>query len=154
MDHKLKKGEGLGKMIVIATNGHNGQFDKGGKPYILHALAVMYLLNTDDEELQQIAVGHDLFEDTKVTKKDLRDAGISDRVIDGIWALTKLPGETLDEYKIRVFANKDAMRVKTADLTHNSDIRRLKGVSQKDIERMAKYHQFYLEIKSRLDDIE
>jgi hypothetical protein len=42
------------------------------------------------------------------------------------------------------------MRVKMADLRHNTDIRRLKGVSEKDIARMAKYHQFFMEIKSRI----
>jgi guanosine-3',5'-bis(diphosphate) 3'-pyrophosphohydrolase len=145
-----KRGEMLDKMLVIVTNAHHGQFDKGGTPYILHPLKVMHYLKSDDEELQCMALGHDVVEDTKVTYKDLRDAGISERVIEGIRALTKVPGETLDEYKARVFANKDAMLVKRADLRHNSDIRRLKGVTHKDLERMAKYHLFYLEIGAEL----
>jgi hypothetical protein len=37
------------------------------------------------------------------------------------------------------------------DLRHNSDIRRLKGITEKDVARIAKYHQFYLEIKERLN---
>jgi len=146
----LKKGEMLGKMLVIATNAHQGQFDKGGAPYILHPLKVMHYLKTDDEELQCIALGHDVIEDTAVTYQDLRSQGMSERVIDGIRALTKVPGQTYDEYKECVFANKDAMRVKMADLRHNTDIRRLKGVSEKDIARMAKYQMFYLEIQARL----
>jgi guanosine-3',5'-bis(diphosphate) 3'-pyrophosphohydrolase len=145
-----KRGEMLDKMLVIVTNAHHGQFDKGGTPYILHPLKVMHYLKSDDEELQCMALGHDVVEDTKVTYKDLRDAGISERVIEGIRALTKVPGETLDEYKARVFANRDAMMVKRADLRHNSDIRRLKGVTHKDLERMAKYHLFYLEIGAEL----
>jgi (p)ppGpp synthase/HD superfamily hydrolase len=148
----MKRGEMLDKMIVIATNAHHGQFDKGGAPYILHPLRVMSFLKTSDEELQCIAVGHDVIEDTNVTYRDLADAGISTRVMDGIRALTKVPGETLDEYKERVFASNDAMRVKLCDLRHNTDIRRLKGVTDKDIARMAKYHQFYLEIQTRLVD--
>ena len=153
MDEKglvMKKGEMLGRMLVLVTNAHAGQYDKGGHPYILHPLKVMHYLKTDDEELQCIALGHDVVEDTDVTYKDLRDAGISDRVIKGIAALTKLPGETLDEYKLRVFENRDAMRVKQADLRHNTDIRRLKGVTEKDIARMARYHQFYLELCEKL----
>lgn len=142
----MKKGEMLDKMLVIVTNAHHGQFDKGGMPYILHPLKVMHYLKSDDEELMCMALGHDVVEDTKVTYKDLREAGISERVITGIRALTKIPGETLDEYKARVFACHDAMLVKRADLRHNSDIRRLKGVTHKDLERMAKYHLFYLEI--------
>lgn len=141
----------LDRMLVIATNAHSGQFDRGGAPYILHPLRVMSFLKTSDEELQCIALGHDVIEDTDVTYKDLADSGISERVIIGIRALTKVPGETLDEYKARVFANIDAMQVKLCDLRHNTDIRRLKGVTEKDIARMAKYHTFYLEIQARLD---
>jgi guanosine-3',5'-bis(diphosphate) 3'-pyrophosphohydrolase len=146
----MKKGEMLGTMLVIATNAHSGQFDRGGAPYILHPLKVMHYLKSDDEELMCMALGHDVIEDTPVTYKDLRDAGISERVITGIRALTKQPGQTLDEYKVGVFASEDAMRVKMADLRHNTDIRRLKGVTDKDIARMAKYHLFYMEIKARL----
>jgi len=148
----MTKGEMLDRMLVLCTNAHHGQFDKGGRPYILHPLRVMSFLKTDDEELQCIALGHDVIEDTKTTYKDLTEAGISQRVQDGIRALTKVPGETYDEYKERVFASKDAMMVKMCDLRHNSDIRRLKGVTEKDIARIAKYHQFYLEIQARLVD--
>lgn len=147
----MKKGEMLGRMLVLVTNAHAGQYDRGGQPYILHPLKVMHYLKSNDEELQCIALGHDVVEDTDVTYKDLRDNGISERVISGIKALTKVPGETLDEYKVRVFANQDAMLVKKSDLRHNTDIRRLKGVNEKDIARMARYHQFYLELCARLD---
>jgi (p)ppGpp synthase/HD superfamily hydrolase len=148
----MKKGEMLGKMLVLVTNAHAGQFDRGGSPYILHPLKVMHYLKSDDEELMVMALGHDVIEDTSVTYEDLRQAGISERAIKGIAALTKLPGQTLDEYKAGVFANPDAMRVKLADLRHNTDIRRLKGVTEKDVARMAKYHTFFMEIQARLVD--
>jgi hypothetical protein len=61
-----------------------------------------------------------------------------------------MPGQTYDEYKENVFANEDAMRVKMADLRHNTDIRRLKGVTQKDLDRMAKYNRFFLELQAKL----
>lgn len=147
----MKKGEMLGRMLVLVTNAHAGQYDKGGQPYILHPLKVMHYLKSNDEELQCIALGHDVIEDTDVTYHDLRQAGISERIIKGISALTKLPGETLDEYKMRVFANRDAMMVKQADLRHNTDVRRLKGITEKDIARMARYHQFYLELCEKLN---
>jgi len=147
----MRKGEMLDKMLVLVTNAHAGQFDKGGHPYILHPLKVMHYLKSDDEELQCIALGHDVIEDTRVTYKDLRDAGMSDRVIEAIRALTKQPGQTFEEYKDVVFGNRDAMMVKLADLRHNTDIRRLKGVGEKDITRMARYHQFHVEIKTRLE---
>ena len=149
----MKRGELLGKMIVIATNAHAGQFDRGGNPYILHPLKVMHYLKTDDEELMCIALAHDVIEDTSVTYKDLREAGMTERIIAGIKALTKQPGQTYEEYKAGVFDNVDAMRVKMCDLRHNTDIRRLKGVTEKDISRMAKYHAFYMELKAKLESV-
>lgn len=147
---EMAPGEMLNSMLILMVNAHRGQFDKAGKPYALHPLKVMHYLKTEDEELQCMALGHDVIEDTNTTYQDLRAAGMSERVIDGIRALTKVPGETLEEYKARIFANTDAMRVKLCDLRHNTDIRRLKGVTEKDIARMAKYHEFYLQIQEKL----
>ena len=146
----MKKGEMLGKMIVFATNAHAGQFDKGGKPYILHPLAVMYLLDSNDEELQCIAVGHDIVEDCGVTYEQLRQEGFSERVINGIRLMTKIAGQTHQEYKEGIFSSIDAMLVKKADLKHNTDITRLKGAKEKDFARMAKYMVFYTEIEEKL----
>lgn len=146
----MKKGELLGKVLVLATNAHAGQFDRGGNPYILHPLKVMHYLKTADEELQCIALLHDVVEDTKTSWHDLEDTGCTERVINAVKALTKLPGQTYEEYQEVVFANEDAMRVKMCDLRHNTDIRRLKGVTQKDIDRIAKYNRFYLELQARL----
>jgi GTP diphosphokinase / guanosine-3',5'-bis(diphosphate) 3'-diphosphatase len=135
-------------MIVLAANRHAGQFDKGGHPYILHVMAVMYLVDSEDDEVKQIAAGHDLVEDTGVTYKELQELGFSDRVVHGIRCLTKVPGETYDEYKAKVKSNPDAVAVKMADLKHNSDISRLKGLRQKDFDRMAKYMAFYAELSA------
>lgn len=138
----------LNKMLVLATTEFDGIYDKGGVPYVLHCLKVMHYLKSDDEELQQIAIGHDLVEDRKhVTYKLLRDMGFSERVIDGIRCMTKVPGETEEEYLEKVTSNPDSIRVKLADLRHNSDIRRLKGVTEKDIRRLEKYHKMYLTLK-------
>lgn len=147
----MTKGEMLDKALHLATNAHHGQFDKGGKPYILHPLRVMSFLKTDDEELQCMALLHDVIEDTNTTYKDLLEAGMSERVLAGVMALTKQRGFGYDDYKAQIFANKDAMQVKMADLRHNTDIRRLKGVTEKDLARMAKYHTFYLELKFALE---
>ena len=157
----MKKGEMLGKMLVIVTLGHDGQFDKGGNPYILHPLKVMHYLKTLDEELMCMGLGHDLMEDCSgktiylngvprvISWALLREEGISERVIEGIKCGTKIPGETYEEYKQKVFSNPDTMKWKKADLRHNSDIRRLKGVSEKDVARTAKYMSFYAEIEAK-----
>jgi GTP diphosphokinase / guanosine-3',5'-bis(diphosphate) 3'-diphosphatase len=115
------KGQMLSNMLMFATYKHCGQIDKGGEPYILHPLAVMHLLYTDDEELQCIALGHDLVEDCEVTWQQLRNIGMTQRVLNGIDSLTKIPGERYAMYKLRVKANSDAVRVKLCDLQHNMD---------------------------------
>lgn len=136
----------LSKMIVLATNAHAHQFDKSGKPYILHPIQVMQYLQTDDIELMCIALGHDLLEDTHVTTFYLMAEGFTERIINGIIALTKIPGEDYEFYQAAVKDNYDAVLVKLADLKHNTDISRLKGITEKDMERTLKYYKFYLEL--------
>ena len=144
----------LGIAINIAVAAHEGQVDKAGKPYILHPLKVMHYTKSEDEEILAIAVLHDTVEDCKdVTWSSLYEAGLSDRVVAGVMSLTKLQGETYEQYKRKVKANPDAVIVKMADLRHNSDIRRIKGVTQKDIDRVAKYMAFYAELVALKDGL-
>lgn len=133
-------------MIAYAAQKHDNQFDKGGQPYILHTLRVMNTLNTTEEELQCIAVGHDLMEDCGVTEEDLLRIGMTTRVIRGIKDLTKIKDQTHREYKERVKSNPDAIRVKIEDLVDNTNVRRLKGIEEKDMIRMKEYHEFYMEL--------
>lgn len=142
----------LSKAIALSATRHMHQFDKGGNPYILHVLKVMHYTKSTDLEVLQIAVLHDVVEDTGITYQELREMGFSERVIAGIKALTKVPGQSHDEYKAGILANKDALIVKLADLRHNSDIRRLKGVTQKDLKRIEKYHNMWVEFKEALDN--
>lgn len=146
----MKRGQMLSTMLMLMAERHAGQFDRGGQPYALHPMKVMYLLKTTDEELQCIALGHDLVEDTKTTFRELLDIGMSPRVVEAIRCLTKMPGQTYEEYQEGIYSNEDAMRVKLCDLRHNSDLRRLKGVSEKDLERSVKYQKFYYEINEKL----
>ena len=138
----------LSTMIALVANKFDGKFDKGGQPYILHCMKVMHYVKSTDFEVLQMCVGHDLIEDCKdVTYEMLKQLGFSDRVIAGIRAVTKVPGQTHKEYMDGIKANPDAILVKLADLRHNSDIRRLKGITEKDVARMRKYHEMYLELK-------
>ena len=138
----------LSKMIALNATEFDGVFDKSGNPYILHLMKVMHYTKSSDLEILQIAVGHDLIEDRKgITYSLLATMGFSARVINGIRCLTKVPGESHDEYLAKVKSNPDAILVKLADLRHNSDIRRLKGTTEKDVARMKKYHEMYIELK-------
>ncbi len=138
----------LSAMLVLVTQHFAGKYDRQGLPYVLHCLKVMYYTGSDDEELQCIALGHDLIEDTKVTYAMLRSLGMTERIIDGIRCMTRMPGETEEEYQARVMSNSDSIKVKLSDLRHNTDIRRLKGITEKDLARLQKYHTFYLKLKA------
>lgn len=113
----------LEKAIEIATEAHKGQFDKAGKPYIEHPLAVAALLETEDEKT--VAVLHDVLEDTPVTIEDLRRAGFSEEILRAVYAVTRKirqgKKETYFGFIHRIkHSGELAVRVKLADLAHNS----------------------------------
>lgn len=142
----------LATAIAFAAEKHKNQFDKSGMPYITHPLKVMHYLKTDDLELMCIAVLHDVVEDSYGDDHELgylvlKDIGMSERVIDGVRGLTKVPGETREEKMARLKKTTDRIRVKLCDLRHNMDARRLKGISEKDRARMDEYCKMYYELK-------
>ena len=142
----------IDRALQIMIRCHLGQYDKAGKPYFLHPMAVAELLNTADDELKIIAFLHDILEDTDITEQKLRSLRFSERVISGIIALTKIKGESYSEYKQKVKSNPDAIKVKIADLSHNMDLSRLILVSEQDIKRQERYKQFYSELEQLLDN--
>ena len=139
----------LARMMCWAVHAHRNQFDRAGMPYILHPIAVMQYLDTDDEELQCIALGHDLLEDTDTTQGQLIQE-FTPRIVEGIQALTKFPGESYDSYRLKVKSNPDAVRVKLCDLRHNMDLTRLTKMTPRDVERTAEYAAFYRELLEKL----
>lgn len=134
----------LAKAIMIASEAFVDVLDKGGQPYILHCLHVMNDVKHKPEEYQIVAVLHDLLEDTPWTYHQLIEEGFSDEVVNAIHCMTHQKDESYADYVVRLSKNKIATRVKLADLKHNSDITRLKGIRDKDIERMKKYNKTYL----------
>lgn len=137
----------LAVAIKFAAECHQNQVDKGGTPYILHPLTVMSYLETDDLELMCIAVLHDVIEDCHVTGIQLRQLGMSERVVAGVVALTRKNKETHTEKMNRLTSNIDAVRVKLCDLRHNCDIRRLKTtLTEKDVARLKVYHRMQIEL--------
>ena len=145
MNKGIGKQEQLSAAIRIAANAHAGQFDKGGKPYILHPLRLMSQL-IFDTQLAAIAVLHDVVEDSSFTLADLRCEGMSSRVLAALMCLTHDKNQGYEDYIEGICTNYDAIRVKRKDLEHNSDITRLKGVGKKDIARMEKYHKSFIRL--------
>lgn len=133
--------------LEISVNVHSGQFDKAGKPYILHPLWIANQLMFD-MELAAIGLLHDVIEDSRgfVDETYLRDMRFSERIIKAVTLLTHEEEDSYEEYIDKICTNYDAIRVKRKDLEHNSMITRLKGVTERDQARMFKYHKAFLKL--------
>ncbi|MWC26982.1 GTP pyrophosphokinase [Paenibacillus sp. MMS18-CY102] len=129
----------LTKAILIATEMHDGQTDKGGNPYILHPLRLLTKATTEEERI--VAVLHDVVEDTSYQLHDFITDGFSQRIIDALTALTKLDGESYDSFILRIRQNELATRVKILDITDNMDISRIAEPTEHDVKRIEKYQQ-------------
>ena len=128
----------LERAIEIAVQAHKGASDKGGTPYILHSLAVMHNLDTDDEKI--VGVLHDVVEDTQWTFEKLLDEGFSVTVVDALRSVTKQEGgEDYFDFIQRAKKNPLGRKVKIADIQHNMDVTRIKVISDKDATRLNKY---------------
>ncbi|WP_033839170.1 hypothetical protein [Mesorhizobium loti] len=146
----------ISQAIAFAVRCHQGQFDKAGQPYILHPLKVMYLLKSDDEELMSIAVTHDTIEDCFADDEkgfsELQYVGMTPRVIAGVRLLTKNPQQSYEDYIAAILTSRDAICMKMTDVRHNMDLRRLKGITEKDLTRIAKYTVTYHKLKAALEN--
>lgn len=144
----------LSKAIAITAKAFENKVDKGGSPYILHCLFVMYNTNSENEDVLCAAVMHDLIEDTNWTYQDLLNEGFSVKVIDILNKVTHLEADDYSTYISKLSTNRDAILIKLADLTHNSDIRRMKGIGEKDFKRMEKYQTAYHFLKNKLKEFD
>lgn len=134
------------KALQLAMNVHKGQVDKGGNPYILHPIAVSQLVDSEEEKI--VALLHDVVEDTDITLEHLKLEGFSDNIIAAVSALTKQPGVAYDDYISTLKGNSIAVRVKIADITHNSDISRIPNPTEKDLERIKRYEMTLAKLKN------
>ncbi len=128
----------LERAIAIAVEAHVGQLDKAGTPYILHPLRVMLALSSNEERI--VGVLHDVCEDCPGWDFDrLRREGFSEIVIDALRSVTKIEGESYDDFVLRASRNGIGKAVKIADLIDNSDISRILQPKERDHQRLAKY---------------
>ena len=147
MTTTVKKIASLDAAIAIAASAFEGTFDKGGHPYILHCLHVMRRVERLGTEAMIAAVLHDLIEDTDWTAEKLLRRGFEPHTVSLIVLLTHQENEPYMEYIMRISVSPSARAIKMADLRHNSDIHRMKGLREKDMTRLKKYHEAYAFLK-------
>ena len=123
--------------LSIATEAHSGQFDKAGVDYIEHPIYVASQVDTEEEKA--VALLHDVIEDSPFTAEELLLAGLPETVVAAVQILSKKKGQDYQTYLENVKSNPLARVVKLADLKHNSDLSRLRSVTDNDLERLEKY---------------
>lgn len=144
----------LSNMLSVCAVAFKWNLDVHWEPYFMHCIRVMQrvaLQYPDDEELQIIALAHDLVEDTDVTCGTLVRMWCSTRVVDWVAAVTRQEAEAYDDFIDRILRNRDAIIVKLADIEDNLDVRRIKWNTPKDNERTIKYINAYITLKSKLN---
>ena len=123
--------------LRIAIPAHEGQKDKSGQDYIMHPIRVAERCKNPKAKI--VALLHDTIEDTDVTTDYLHQQGFPEEIIEGVLSVTKREGETHEDFVSRAAQNPIGREVKLADLEDNMDIRRLKEITDKDVERLRKY---------------
>ena len=127
----------LERAIKLAQKYHEGQFDKGGHPYIEHPLRVMNGVESIDEKI--LAVLHDVLEDCDVSSVELIKEGIPEYLVEKLEILCKGKNEKYFDYIDRIKDNSLTIKVKLSDLNDNMNLERLKKVTDTDLKRLEKY---------------
>lgn len=141
----------------LARDAHAGQTDKIGVPYIEHVRAVAAGLARFGDGLVMAGWLHDVLEDTDWTAQRLREAGVPDRVVETVEAVTNQPGVPYAEMIRRITADPWAALVKVSDNAHNSRPDRAAKLPADKRERLAaKYRAARAELWPAVnrDDVE
>lgn len=127
------------KAIKLCFDCHKNQVDKTGLPYVFHPF---HLAEQMDDEISTVcALLHDVVEDTDLTFNDLLIMGFPSEIIEVLTLLTHNDDTPYIDYVKKIKGNTTAVKVKIADLKHNSDITRLDVVDEWTIKRNQKYAQ-------------
>ena len=140
MDNEEKMKVMFEKAVILASQVHQGQRDKLGKPYILHPIAVASLV--DDFELKTIAMLHDTIEDTWVTAEYLLNYGFTKEIVEAVEGVTNPKDGDYEAYLRKVKSNPKSRLVKLADLAHNTSPEREAGLNDARRKRYAFAKEF------------
>lgn len=134
------------KAMEIAYHAHHGQVDKAGVPYIFHPIHLAEAM--DDEISCCVALLHDTVEDTDITFADL-EKDFPPAVLNALKLLTHEKQMPYFDYVRAIRTNPIAVKVKLADIAHNSDQARLAGTAMPE-EARAYFRSKYDKAKAIL----
>ncbi len=154
----------VGIAFALAAYIHRNDKDKGGNAYILHPTRSMMRLRTKDEVQMILSLLHDTIEDhgDELTFEMLELMGFDSDVITGVKLLTHDPAVDYDAYNRNMVENElvsislriKVIKAKLEDYRDNSDIMRMKGIEDKDFERLRKYHRNFRYLSDSLVKLE
>lgn len=121
------------KAMKIAYKAHQNMVDKAGIPYVFHPFHLAEQM--DDEISVCVALLHDVVEDSQVTFEDL-EKEFPKEIIEALRYLTFDKSVSYFDYIRNIKNNSIAIKVKLADLEHNSDVTRFLGedIDQKKLD--------------------
>ena len=125
------------KALKICFEVHKNQVDKSGLPYVFHPFHLAEQM--DDEISVTCALLHDVIEDSGMTLHDLRTMGFPEEVVEAVSLLTHDKNVPYMDYIKEIKKNPIAVKVKLADLKHNSDPARVDAADERMLRRWAKY---------------
>lgn len=119
------------KACKIMFEAHKDDLDKGGYPYVFHPFYLATQM--DNESSTVVALLHDVIEDhgDEYNIEYLESEGFSPEIIDALKLLTHDESVPYMDYVKAVSENPIALKVKLADLKHNTDTRRIEGKKPK-----------------------
>ena len=134
------------KAMEIAYRAHHGQADKAGMPYIFHP---MHLAEQMEDEISCcVALLHGTVEDTDVSFAELETV-FPRTVMEPLRLLTHPEGMPYFDYVRAIRGNAVAVKVKLADIAHNSDQTRLRSCGMSE-ETKAYFRDKYTKAKAFL----
>lgn len=136
------------KALRVAYSAHHGQLDYNGIPYIFHSVHLAEEM--DDEISCCVALLHDVAEDTPVTLAQLAQE-FPEEVMAPLRLLTHRAGTDYFEYVRAIKANPVAVKVKLADIAHNSDQTRCVDAGLTE-EKMAYWRAKYAKARAILTE--
>lgn len=137
------------KALRLAYAAHHGQTDKSGQPYIFHPHHLAEQMT--DEISTCAALLHDVVEDTAVTIEELEQE-FPKEVTGVLRLLTHEKGTDYFDYVRAIKGNPVAVKVKLADLAHNSDETRFAGCDEIPAEQLVKWREKYAKARRILED--
>lgn len=139
------------KALRFAYNAHHSQLDYNGIPYIFHPLHLAEQM--DDEISCCAALLHDVVEDTAVTMEELQRE-FPEEVTEVVALLTHGTDQESNnlsyfDYLLEIKKHPIALKVKLADIAHNSDQTRCVGSDLSEVQ-LARWAEKYKKAKELL----